>query len=226
MSIKKSILIVSAGSGLSLSVAEQFGNEGFAVGLISRNPEKLKSLKEYLDAKGIESYTAAGDAGSAEDLTNAIQTLSEHLGDFDVVHYNAAVVKTQDILAESSESLTKEFTVNVANALHTLQITYPDLKQKQGALLLTGGGLALTPSADYGSLSIGKAGLRSLAYQLHNRLKADNIHVGLLTVDGLIDPVSKTHSPEELSKLFYALYLDRSIVEIHHAAGSTDYKSL
>lgn len=226
MSIKKSILIVSAGSGLSLSVAEQFGNEGFAIGLISRNPEKLKSLKEYLDAKGIESYTAAGDAGSAEDLTNAIQTLSEHLGGFDVVHYNAAVVKAQDILEESSESLTKEFTINVANALHALQMTYPNLKQKQGALLLTGGGLALKPSPDYGSLSIGKAGLRSLAYQLHNRLKADNIHVGLLTVDGLIDPVSKTHSPEELAKLFYALYLDRSIVEIHHAAGSTDYKSL
>ncbi|MFG4003278.1 SDR family NAD(P)-dependent oxidoreductase [Flavobacterium aquidurense] len=226
MSTKKSILIVSAGSGLSLSVAEQFGNEGFAVGLISRNPEKLKNLKEYLDAKGIESYTAAGDAGNAEDLTNAIQTLGEYLGGFDVVHYNAAVVKAQDILAESSESLTKEFTVNVANALHTLQITYSDLKQKQGALLLTGGGLALTPSADYGSLSIGKAALRSLAYQLHSRLKIENIHVGLLTVDGLIDPASKTHSPEELAKLFYALYLDRSIVEIHHAAESTHYKSL
>lgn len=226
MSIKKSILIVSAGSGLSLSVAEQFGNEGFAVGLISRNPEKLKSLKEYLDVKGIESYTAAGDAGNAEDLTNAIQTLSEHLGGFDVVHYNAAVVKTQDILEESSESLTKEFTVNVANALHVLQISYPNLKQKQGALLLTGGGLALKPSPDYGSLSIGKAGLRSLAYQLHSRLKVDNIHVGLLTVDGLIDPASKTHSPEELAKLFYTLYLDRSIVEIHYAAESTDYKSL
>lgn len=34
MSTKKSILIVSAGPGLSLSVAEQFGNEGFSVGLM------------------------------------------------------------------------------------------------------------------------------------------------------------------------------------------------
>ncbi|TRW27561.1 SDR family NAD(P)-dependent oxidoreductase [Flavobacterium zepuense] len=211
--MSKSILIIGTGSGLSQGVAEKFAAQGFTVSLISRNAQNLENIKQQLNAKGIEVTYAAADAGNAQQLSTAITNLSEFNSGFDVVLYNAAVLKAKDIFEETSASLTEEFTINVANALHSLQMAYPGLKQKQGAFLLTGGGLSVNPSADYGSLSIGKAGLRSLAYQLHERLKQDNIYVGLLTVAGFIKPESPTHSPAVLADLFWNLYNERTAVE-------------
>ena len=211
--MKKSVLIIGAGFGLSLGVAEKFSAEGFSINLISRNRENLERVKQHLNAKGIQVDYAIADAGNTEELGRAIRELSEWNSGFDAVLYNAAVLKEEDILEETSETLTKEFTINVANALHALQSTYERLKQKQGAFLLTGGGLGINPSHAYGSLSLGKAGLRNLAYQLNERLKEDGIYVGLLTVAGFINPDSETHSPKVLADLFWKMYTERTAVE-------------
>lgn len=213
--MKKTLLIVGAGPGLSSSVAEKFSSEGFTIKLISRSAVNLERLKRKLEGRGIDVAFSAADAGSVTQLRESIQTLSIGSSGFDAVLYNAAVVKARDIMDESPEELTREFTVNVANALGTLQATYEGLKQNKGAFLLTGGGLGVSPSAAYGSLSIGKAGIRSLAYQLHDRLKEDGIYVGLLTVAGFINPDSETHSPALLADLFWKMYAERADVEIH-----------
>jgi short-subunit dehydrogenase len=213
--MKKSILIIGAGQGLSLGVAEKFAKENFSISLISRSATNLEKIKKDLESKGIEVTYATADAGNTAQLDEAVKTLSDRVSGFDAVLYNAAVVKAKDIMEESVADLTHEFTINVGNAVQSLQAGYSGLKQKQGAFLLTGGGLGVNPMAAYGSLSIGKAGLRSLAYQLHDRLKDEGIYVGLLTVAGFINPESATHSPAVLAGLFWKLYTERTEVEIH-----------
>ena len=213
--MEKSILIIGAGPGLSRSVAERFGSEGFSVSLVSRNVANLENLKSTLERQGINAVYAAADAANAQELNEAIGSLSQAVAGFDVVLYNAAVVKALDIMDEDPQVLTHEFSINVSNALTSIQAAYEGLRQKKGAFLLTGGGLGVTPAAAYGSLSIGKAGVRSLAYQLHERLKGEGIYVGVLTVAGLINPDSPTHSPELLASLYWKMYTERSQVEIH-----------
>jgi len=212
--MKKSLLIIGAGPGLSQSVAQRFAKEGFTINLISRNAANLEKIKNELQTQGIEVAYATADAGNAGQLNEAIHSLSTQHG-FDAVLYNAAVVKALDIIEEDPEVLVSDFTINVANALTVLQTTHESLKQNKGAFLLTGGGLGVSPAAAYGSLSIGKAGVRSLAYQLHDRLKDEGIYVGLLTVAGLINPESETHSPELLAGLFWGMYRERTQVENH-----------
>lgn len=212
--MKKSILIIGAGQGLSQKVAEKFAAEGFSINLISRSKENLEKIKQELKIKNIDIDYANADAGNADQLTQAIKSLPDFKKGFDAVLYNAAVLKATDILEETSESLSQDFAVNVANALHTLQINFDGLKQKKGTFLLTGGGFALHPSADFGSLSIGKAGLRNLAFQLHERLKEYDIYVGLLTVAGFIKSDSDTHSPALLADLYWNLYNNRNAIEI------------
>lgn len=214
--MKKSILIIGAGPGLSQSVAEKFAAEGYHINLISRKQNNLAQIKFVLEQKGITVNYAVADASDSGQLTDAIEKLSKEASGFDVVLYNAAVLKAKDIMEESTQSLTSEFVVNVANALHSLQVSYEGLKLKKGAFLLTGGGLGIHPSAAYGSLSIGKAGIRSLAFQLHDRLKGEGIYVGLLTIAGFITVDSTTHSPSILADLFWNLYSDRNNVEYRH----------
>jgi NADP-dependent 3-hydroxy acid dehydrogenase YdfG len=57
--------------------------------------------------------------------------------------------------------------VNIGGALVAAQAVAPKMeKQNSGAILLTGDGFALAPSLDFLSISIGKAGIRALAYGL------------------------------------------------------------
>lgn len=209
----KTILIIGAGTGLSLGVARKFGKQGFKVGLISRSKNNLVKLAETLKAENIQSYYADADVRKTESLKEAISKLRNDMGSFDILFYNVADVKAKDIIEETSALLIEDFSKNVAAALDAYLIVQNDLKEKQGAFLISGGGFALFPSADYGSLSIGKAGIRSLALQLHERLKSDNIYVGLLTIANIIAESSPTHSPRVLADKFWQLYQDRTTAE-------------
>ena len=209
----KTILIIGAGTGLSLGVARKFGKQGFNVGLISRSESNLEKLNNILKSENIQSYYAPADVRNTESLKEAISKLRNDVGSIDVLFYNVADVKAKDILEETSASLIDDFSRNVAAALDAYLLVQNDLKENQGAVLISGGGFALFPSADYGSLSIGKAGIRSLALQLHERLKPDNVYVGLLTIANIISESSPTHSPAVLADKFWQLYQDRITAE-------------
>ena len=51
--MSKNIIIVGSGLKLGLEIAQRFGKEGFTVGLIGRNLEKLKQQFFELTNKGI-----------------------------------------------------------------------------------------------------------------------------------------------------------------------------
>jgi short-subunit dehydrogenase len=214
--MKKSILIIGAGEGLSTAVAEKFGEQGYRIGLISRNAENLNALAKKLSHLGFDTYFAAADAGDTEALTRATGELKQRLGGIDVLLYNAAAVKAQDILTESSASLAKDLLVNAGGALDAVKLLHEDLKLAKGAVLITGGGLANHPHPLYGSISIGKAAIRNLALQLHERLKEDGIYAGTLTINQLITPDSATHTPALVAAQFWKLFIDQDAAELSY----------
>jgi len=214
--MKKTILIIGAGKGFSEGVAEKFGTEGYEIGLISRNADKLETLVNNLKSKGITSYFATANAGNAIELERAISELKTRLGGISVLLYNAAALKNKDIWSETTEDLVEDFKLNVAHALFSAQILHEDLKTNQGAVLLTGGGLSKFPNPQYGSLALGKAGILNLAIQLHKRLKDDGIFVGTITINGFIRPASPTHSPKILAEKLWTLFQNRSTAEVQH----------
>lgn len=55
-------------------------------------------------------------------------------------------------------------------------------KKKEGAILFTGGCLALNPMPEYTTISINKAALRALVITLHKELGPDGIFVGIVNV--------------------------------------------
>lgn len=205
----KTIIIIGAGEGLSYGVAEKFGSEGYTIGLISRNLGKLESLKQKLNQKGIQCHVEAANAYNPNELENAIQKLKVNMGTVEVLHYNAAALKMQDLLKETSESLTEDFKISVANALHCVKVLMNDLITNQGSVLFTGGYFAIEPNSQFGSLSIGKAGLRNLSHQLHDELKKDQVFVATLVINGYIQDASATHSPRILAEKFWHLFKSR-----------------
>lgn len=213
--MSKVIVIIGAGNGISKSVAEKFGSEGFSVCLISRRKEKLEKLTAVLIEKNIDAHFFVADAGDGETMKDAFDQIWEKFDFIDVVHYNAAKLKQVNIINESSDSLTRDFKLNVGGVMTTLKLVLPDMEKKSsGTILLTGGGFALQPNPDYGSLSIGKAGIRNLAQSLSHALKDKNIFVGTVTVCGLVSETAEIHTPNNIAEKFWELYAERSDWEI------------
>lgn len=214
--MNKNIVIIGAGPNLSLGVAEKFAENNFSIGLISRNEEKLKAQVADFKAKGINAIYAVADACNTSQLADAVLKLASEMGRVDVLLYNAAAMKFKNITDEKAEDLTEDFRMSVANAFHCVKILHQHLKETRGAVLFTGGGLALHPNVQVGSLSITKAALRNLALQLHEVLQDDHIYVGTLTVNNSIQPESETHSPKILAEKFWEMYVNRAEAEIQY----------
>jgi len=86
----------------------------------------------------------------------------------------------------------RNLSVDILGALAAIKYFAPYMEERRkGTILLTGGGLALGPSAEYLSLSIGKAGIRCLAQALFPQLSAKGIHIATLTVTMMVSPGSE-----------------------------------
>ena len=204
--MNKVIVIIGAGSGIAQGVAEKFGLQGFSVALVSRRKEKLEKLTN--DA-------FVGDAGDTESMKDAFNQIWEKWEYIDVVHYNVAKIKMVNIASETADGLTRDFKVNVAGVLTAVNLVASDMEKKgKGTILLTGGGFALEPNPDFGSLAIGKAGIRNLAASLHIALKPKNIFVGTVTVCGMVKQDAEKHNPKNIAEQFWNLYTDRKEFEI------------
>ncbi|MGO2429964.1 MAG: SDR family NAD(P)-dependent oxidoreductase, partial [Glutamicibacter arilaitensis] len=62
------LVIVGAGPGLGLSVAEKFGKKNFDVALIARNQDNLDALQKSLSELNIKSSGFAADVTDEQQL--------------------------------------------------------------------------------------------------------------------------------------------------------------
>lgn len=105
---------------MGMGIATLFGQHGYRIGLVSRNPAKLAGLLAQLTAQGIEVHTQAADAANLDELTQAITALQTQLGPVSALVYNAAAMRAQDIMNETAETLIQDFRLNVAGALQSV----------------------------------------------------------------------------------------------------------
>ena len=211
---KKLIVVVGAGPGIGNHVAKKFGENNFRVVLISRNQEALTQYVVELKSQGIEAYSVVADAASTESVNTAFEQIKKEYGPVDVLVYNAAIVEGGRPTSLTPESLLTHYQVDVVGALQSaLQVIPDQVANQSGTILFTGGGLALHPAADYAALSLGKAGIRSLALTLAEELKPQGIFVGTVTVAGGVKP--GTHfDPELIAEKYWDLYQKREEHEI------------
>jgi len=199
-------LIVGAGLGISLAVARCFGAEGFKLGLIARQTDKLEEVSRTLRAEGFDSFTATADAGDEDSLRNAIRSIHDKAGETQVLVYNAFAATPSNSSNLELARLLQDFRVNVGGALVAVQnVLQPMRRAARGSILLTGGGFALQPAAGMASLSIGKAGIRSLALSLFQELQPAGIHAATVTICGIVREGSH-FSPDKIAQEFLKLH--------------------
>lgn len=213
--MKKTIFVLGAGKGCGNHVAEKFGQNGFRVVLMARDPAHLAAYAEEFNAKGIEVYTYPADATDFCNITDVFNKLKNRFGTPDVLFYNVGITAPDSSVSKgiSADVLQKRYTADVAGAYHAItQVLGKEFSQKSGTILITGGGLALNPMYEYLPLSMDKAALRAMCLALHEELKKQNVYIGTVTVTGVIAPGEKC-DPALLAEDFWQLYTNRSTCE-------------
>lgn len=209
----KNIFVIGAGKGLGNGVAEKFGRNGFRVILMARNAARLESYAKDFASSGIEVQTQAADVSDFAAFTEIFNGAVEKFGTPDVLFYNVGIT-TPDAENLSAQDLVEHYVTDVAGAYNCVRLVdTAEFAAKRGAILITGGGLALQPYAGYLPLSMDKAALRAMVQALTPVLSAKGIFIGTVQVTGTIG--SNEHfAPKNIAEEFWKLYDKREAHEI------------
>ncbi len=209
--MKPLCIIVGFGTGVGLGMARAFGNAGFQLGLIARNPSKYAAVITTLTESGIEVATAAADVAHEPELRAAIAKLQQAQGTAEVLLYNAVSPNFGKPTTITPSQLTQDLAVNLVGALVAVQAVLPDMKASQrGSILFTGGGWAHYPRDEASSISMGKAALRSLALTLAQELSETEIRVGMVSVMGQVAP-DTAFDPDKIGEAFLAMHRQSTV---------------
>ncbi|MEV6902492.1 SDR family oxidoreductase [Amycolatopsis sp. NPDC051372] len=110
---------------------------------------------------GVDAVTHLADVGDEESLRHALDAVTEDQGLPDVVVYNAAAIRRNAPGELDAEEHLRLWRVNVLGAYTAAAHLAPEMAQRGHGTFLTTGGMP-EPQAAYTSLSLGKAGLRTV----------------------------------------------------------------
>ncbi len=198
------LTLIGAGPGIGAAVARRFAAEGFALTLVARRPEALEALADELRAGGATVDALAGDAADPE----ALRAVLADAAPPSVLVYNAALLVQDDLLTSTTEHLLTAHAVDVASAIVATQAVVGGMRAAGGGtVLLTGGGLADHPNPTYGTLALGKVGVRAVATMLAAQLGDDGIHVASITVNGAVAP-GTPFDPDLIAETYWQVHAE------------------
>jgi len=214
--MKKTIMVVGAGKGLGNGVAEKFGSNDFRVILMARSEEHLKEYAADFAEKGIEVYTKAADASDFVAFEKSFREVVDTYGTPDVLFYNVGITVADENVKITAQTLVDRYAVDAAGAYNCIKLVdTEEFAAKNGAVLVTGGGLALQPYAGYLPLSMDKAALRAMVQALYPVLKEKGVYIGTVQVTGTIGS-NDFYAPKTIAEEFWKLYTERDTFEIVH----------
>jgi short-subunit dehydrogenase len=220
----KTILVCGYGPGISNAVAERFGREGFSVGLVARNEERLGAGVKALEGHGVRTFPFVADLADVEGLKALFANARDKLGAIRILHWNAAQGSSaRDLLSADTAALRDVFELPVVCLMRAVQEVLPDLRSdKESALLVTNGGLGLfdtqldqaAVSLNSMELAVANAAKHKLVRLLFEKLKPEGIYVGEAMVVAQVkgtawDKGTATLEASTVAERFWSLYQAR-----------------
>ena len=208
--MKNSVLIVGAGKGLSSSLAKIFYSNGYKIGLVARNINKIRNLSNEINASLFQ-Y----DVSKSENVTRLFKDVDKSLGNLDLVIFNPSrrvPGKIEDLnVINVKEAI--EITC-YAGFLVAQEATTRMLKLGKGSIFFTGASASVKGFANSSAFAMGKFGLRGLAQSLARELHPRNIHISHFIIDGSIMDKSLLQKnnntqldPDEIAKNYLNVFL-------------------
>ena len=197
-----SAIVIGAGPGIGLSVAQRIAREGLPVGMIARAEATVIASVDAL--AGHDTHGVAADATDEVALRGALDEIADRLGPPELLVYNAALIRADTIGELSTAQHLDAWAVNVVGAITAAGHVAPGMAARaRGTIVITGGMPEPVPA--YVSLSLGKAGVRTLVALLHGTYGDAGVHAASVTVLGEVAP-GTAFDPDEIAEDYWRLH--------------------
>jgi len=120
----RAAIVTGASSGIGLAIARLLGEEGHAVTLAARRPEKLEQAATGLEQAGLDVQAVAGNLGLEEDVQRVVAAHRERYGRLDVLVNNAGVGIGEPV----GELTTKKVDLQLSTNLRSVILFYRECR--------------------------------------------------------------------------------------------------
>lgn len=167
----KVALCIGSARGIGARAAERLAAGGAKVAVGDIALSEAQALVERIRAAGGEAVALACDIAEEAQVAALVAATVDRFGGLDLVHVNAADVKTgeqdEDLLAADLAIFDRTIAVNLRGHLICTRLTVPHLLQRGGgAIVYTSSDAAYTLGPHLYFYRIAKAGLNSLMRQV------------------------------------------------------------
>ena len=126
---ERAALVTGGSSGIGLAIARALGEDGYAVTVSARRPQKLEEAAEGLRADGLEVQHVPAQMANEEDVVNLVAAHKEKYGRLDVLVNNAGVGIGQPMDEIRTKFLDLQLDVNLRSLILATREALPMLKE-------------------------------------------------------------------------------------------------
>ncbi|WP_337844748.1 SDR family oxidoreductase [Thermus sp.] len=193
----KVALVSGASRGIGKAVAEALHREGYAVGLLARDGERLKALAEAL---GERALPLVGDVRREEDWARAVAALREAFGGLNVLVNNAGIGIFKPVAELSPGELKEVLEVNLVGPFLGLKAALPLLKEREGVVVNIASLAGKNPFKGGAAYNASKFGLLGLMGAAMLELREEGVRV-VNILPGSVDTGFAGNAPGQAWKL-------------------------
>ncbi|TQR83476.1 SDR family oxidoreductase [Mycobacterium hodleri] len=177
----RTAIVTGAYGGIGRAVTEVLLEEGFAVTMVGRDPDKLRAAADHLSpASGAELRWLAGSLADEEFLGEVAASHGESHGSLDLLVNNAGVAGTRAVGELTAEFVDEQFAVNTRAVILLTAKCLPLLRNavgKRGSaqVVNTASNAGKRGEAMLSSYSASKAAVVGFTEALHDELAGEGI---------------------------------------------------
>jgi len=181
----RAALITGGSSGIGLAIARALGEDGYAVTVSARRPDKLEAAVAGLKDEGLEVTAAAADVTDEEQVKGLVADHKERYGRLDVLVNNAGVGIGGAVADAQTKHVDMQLNVNLRSYVIGSREALPMLKEagaEHGKALIVNTA-SIAGKGGQGWLAVysaTKAGVIGLSQALQMEVGTDGIQVTAL----------------------------------------------
>ena len=209
MTDKRVAFVTGASRGIGAAIARRLAKDGLHVVAVARNLDKLEQLVVEIKADGGSAEAMVCDIANSQNITDAIEKVTDAHGRLDVLVNNAGITKDGLILRMDDDDFDSVITTNLKSAFVAIRAAARPmmrLKGVGGRIINIGSVSGVAGNAGQANYAASKAGLiglsKSVAKELAGKgITCNVIAPGFITTDmteGLNDQIkemAKSHIP-------------------------------
>jgi NAD(P)-dependent dehydrogenase (short-subunit alcohol dehydrogenase family) len=166
----RAALVTGGSSGIGLAIARMLHDEGYALTLASRRPEKVQAAAEELGAAAV-----AVDVGDAEACARLVAEHRERHGRLDVLVNSAGIGIAGVVESLPPKHFDLQVGVNLRGLFLVTQAAIPLLRESRGWIVNLASIAGTLPTPGLATYGATKAAVISLTRSLNEELDADGI---------------------------------------------------